>query len=237
MNKDMYDDRKTYSPVGTQHEVEFIMETLPIAATAEILDLYCGYGRHAIELAKNGYQVTGVDATQAFIDIARQKAAEAGALVCFEQLDMRDLAYVNRFDAVINMFATFGYFSDEENAGVLVRIANALRGGGYLLMDLLNRDWMAKSNLNRYWRHPSGEYVLSYKAELQQGIAKMKREVINQVTGEKLRYEFDLRTYSLFELESLMRSCGLTVRATYGNFDRRPYHSESPRLIVLAQKA
>lgn len=237
MNREMYDDNKTYSPVGTQQEITFIVETLPISPKAKILDLYCGYGRHAIELAKNGYSVTGVDGTQAFIDIARQKANEAGIRICFEHLDMRELTYENQFDAVINMFAAFGYFSDDENAGVLRRIASALKKGGYLLMDLLNREWMAKSNLNRYWRHPSGEYVLSYKAELQQGIAKMKREVINQVTGEKARYEFDLRTYSLFELQSLLRGSGLDLKATYGNFDQTSYSSESPRLIILAQKA
>ena len=237
MNREMYDDNKTYSPVGTQQEISFIIETLPISPTADILDLYCGYGRHAIELAKNGYCVTGVDGTQAFIEIARQKATEADVAVCFEHFDMRELTYSNQFDAVINMFAAFGYFSDEENAGVLNRITCALRKGGYLLMDLLNREWMSRSNLNRYWRHPSGEYVLSYKAELRQGIAKMKREVINQVSGEKARFEFDLRTYSLFELRSLLRDSGLDIKATYGNFDRTPYHSESPRLIILAQKA
>jgi 2-polyprenyl-3-methyl-5-hydroxy-6-metoxy-1,4-benzoquinol methylase len=236
MNRELYDDNKTYSPVGTHQEVSFIIETLGLAPKAKILDLYCGYGRHAIELAKSGYVVTGVDGTQAFVDIARQKAAEVGISICFEQKDMRELTDVNQYDAVINMFAAFGYFSDDENASVLKRVANALRKGGYLLMDLLNRELMARSNLNRYWRHPSGEYVLSYKAELHHGTAKMKREVINQNTGEKLRYEFDLRTYSLYEMESLLRSCGMQIKATFGNFDRTPYNPESPRLIVLAQK-
>ncbi|KYZ77174.1 methyltransferase type 11 [Anaerosporomusa subterranea] len=236
MNRELYDDNKTYSPVGTHQEVAFIVETLGIAPQAKILDLYCGYGRHAIELAKSGYLVTGVDGTQAFIDIARQKAIEAGVSICFEQKDMRELAYDNQFDAVINMFAAFGYFSDEENALVLKQIANALHSGGFLLMDLLNRELMARSNLNRYWRHPSGEYVLSYKAELQHGTAKMKREVINQNSGKKLRYEFDLRSYSLYEIETLLENSGLKIRSTFGNFDRTLYNHESPRLIVLAQK-
>lgn len=237
MNRELVDDNKTYSPVGTQQEVGFIIDTLHLPVKAEILDLYCGYGRHAIELAKYGYQVTGVDGTSAFIDIARQKAVEADVAVSFEHRDMRELSYHIQFDAVINMFAAFGYFSDKENALVLERIADALRDGGFLLMDLLNQEWMARSNLNRYWRHPSGEYVLSYKAELQHGTAKMKREVINQTTGEKMGYEFDLRTYSLYELETLLRASGLHIKATFGNFDKSPYHSDSPRLIVLAQKA
>ena len=236
MNREMYDDNKTYSPVGTQQEVSFIIETLRLAPTAKILDLYCGYGRHAIELAKAGYDVLGVDGTQDFITIAQQKAAKADVPISFAQADMRELTYVDQFDAVINMFAAFGYFSDDENALVLKNIATALHTDGLLLMDLLNREWMARSNLNRYWRHPSGEYVLSYKAELQHGTAKMKREVVNQVNGQKLRFEFDLRTYSLLEMESLLRNSGLRIRETFGNFDQAPYQPDSPRLIILAQK-
>lgn len=237
MNREMYDDNKTYSPVGTQQEVSFITETLSLPDKAKILDLYCGYGRHAIELARRGYCVTGVDGTQAFIDIAQQKAIEAGVTVHFEQQDMRELNYTNQFDAVINMFAAFGYFSDKENALVLNLLNSALRTGGLLLMDLLNREWMARSNLNRYWRHPSGEYVLSYKAELQHGIAKMKRELTNQTTGEKLRYEFDLRTYSIYEIESLLKQNDFIIRSMFGNFDKTPYHADSPRMIILAQKS
>ncbi len=67
------------------------------------------------------------------------------------------------------------------------------------MIDLLNREWMVRNNLNRYWRHPSGEYVLAYKIELQQGIAVMRRELINQVTGSKTHAEFALRAYSLLE--------------------------------------
>lgn len=232
----MFDDNQSYAPAGTGQEVAFIVNTLDLPKAAHILDLYCGYGRHAIELAKLGYQVSGVDATQAFLDIAQQKAKESAVAITFEQRDMRELSYDQEFDAVINMFAAFGYFSDEENAAVLQLIAKALRHGGLLLMDLLNRDWMIRNNLNRYWRHPSGEYVLSYKAELQDGVAKMKRELVNQTTGEKIRYEFVLRTYSLSEITALLSDSGFRIRSTVGNFDGSAYSPESPRMIVLAEK-
>ena len=101
--------------------------------------------------------------------------------------------YTEQFDAVINIFAAFGYFTDErENAKVLSNVAAALKPGGLLLMDLLNREWMVRNNLNRYWRHPSGEYVLSYKVELKHGVVTMKRVLINQVTDTKIQYEFAL---------------------------------------------
>lgn len=236
MTEDFFGDGKTYSPAGTDQEVRFIVDVLGLPAGATVLDLYCGYGRHAIELAKQGYRVTGVDATEAFLAIASQKAAEEKADLAFRQLDMRDLNYNEDFDAVINMFAAFGYFSDDENAAVLRKVAAALRPGGLFLIDLLNRDWMVRNSLNRYWRHPSGEYVLSYKIELRAGVAMMKRVLLNQVTGAKTQYDFVLRAYSLSELTTLLASCGLTVKAAYGGFDGRPFGADTPRMIILAAK-
>ncbi len=236
MTEDYFGDGKTYSPAGTEQEVRFIVDALGLPAGAAILDLYCGYGRHAIELAKQGYRVTGVDATEAFLAIAGQKAAKERADVTFRQLDMRELSYKEEFDAVINMFAAFGYFSDDENAAVLQRVAAALHPGGLFLIDLLNRDWMVSNSLNRYWRHPSGEYVLSYKIELRDGVSMMKRMVLNQVTGAKTQYDFVLRAYSLPELTTLLANCGLAVKAAYGGFDGRPFGPEAPRMIVLATK-
>jgi len=236
MTQELFGDLKSYSLAGTEQEVRFIASVLNLPLKSSILDLYCGYGRHAIELAKLGYDVLGVDATQSFLEIARQKAEEEQVQISFQLTDMRELNFHDRFDAVINMFAAYGYFTDEENLKVLELIANSLRSGGLFLIDLLNRDWMAHNNLNRYWRHPSGEYVLSYKVELQQGLATLKRQLINQVTGEKKQYEFALRAYSLAEMMSNLNHCGLKVLATYGGFDERPYGMETPRMIILAQK-
>jgi 2-polyprenyl-3-methyl-5-hydroxy-6-metoxy-1,4-benzoquinol methylase len=162
MVQNIFDSIKNISLAGTEQEINFITKVLKLPDQASILDLYCGYGRHAIELAKLGFQVTGIDATADFLNIARQKAKEAKINLSFVQLDMRELDYHEKFDAVINMFAAFGYFSDEENTQVLERVAKALHPGGLFLIDLLNREWMIRNNLNRYWRHPNGEYVLSY---------------------------------------------------------------------------
>ncbi|EAX46576.1 Methyltransferase type 11 [Thermosinus carboxydivorans Nor1] len=236
MTQDVLGDFKAYSLAGTDQEVQFITTVLNLPPTSSILDLYCGYGRHAIELAKLGFNVTGVDATKAFLDIASQKAEEEGVVVTFAQCDMRELDYCEEFDAVINMFAAFGYFSDAENIDVLKRVAKALRPHGLFLIDLLNRDWMVRNSLNRYWRHPSGEYVLSYKVELNQGVAIMKRELVNLLTGAKTQYEFVLRAYSLAEITAILAQAGFYVKQTYGGFDYRTYGVEAPRMIILAEK-
>lgn len=236
MTEDLLNDKKNYSLAGTLQEVHFIKDVLSLLPGADVLDLYCGYGRHAIELAKLGFHVTGIDATAEFLEIANQKAREEEVSITFSKCDMRNISYINKFDAIINMFAAFGYFSDKENFDVLRLINTALRPNGLFLIDLLNRDWMVNNNLNRYWRHPSGEYVLSYKVELKSGIATMQRQLINQVTGKKMQYEFVLRAYSLAEMSAILQQNNFTIKKTYGDFDKQPYGSETPRMIILAQK-
>jgi 2-polyprenyl-3-methyl-5-hydroxy-6-metoxy-1,4-benzoquinol methylase len=237
MSEEILNDNKTYSLAGTLQEIHFINSVLNLQPKTDILDLYCGYGRHAIELAKQGFHVTGIDATAEFLEIARQKAREEHVSIKFEQCDMRKISYKDKFDAIINMFAAFGYFSDEENSLVLRSVNTALRSDGLFLIDLLNRDWMVNNNLNRYWRHPGGEYVLSYKIELQGGVTTMKRSLFNQVTGKKMQYEFVLRAYSLAEMSAILKQNGFIIKATYGGFDQQPYGPETPRMIILAQKS
>lgn len=236
MRQDLMGDLKTYSLAGTAQEIAFITRVLQLPSDAAVMDLYCGYGRHAIEIAKQGFQVTGIDSSADFLRIAREKAQEENVPITFRQCDMRELDYQEEFTAIINMFAAFGYFSDAENHAVLKRIAHALRPKGLFLIDLLNRDWMVRNNLNRYWRHPSGEYVLSYKVELKQGLATMKRQLVNQITGAKTQYEFVLRAYSMDEMLALLQDSHLRVVTTYGGFDGCPYSTETPRMIILAQK-
>jgi len=236
MHEEWAGDHKSYSVAGTEEEVQFIIDVLNMPEKAKIFDLYCGYGRHAIELVKYGYAVLGLDSSESFIEIARKNAREEGVVLQFAVGDMRTLKYNQEFDAVISMFAAFGYFTDEENADIIRRIAASLKPGGKFLIDMLNREWMMQNSINRYWRHPSGEYVLSYKVDLVKGLCFMKRTLFNQLDGSKKEYDFTLRAYSKQELDLLITAAGMKVTAVYGGFDKRMYDANSPRMIILAEK-
>jgi SAM-dependent methyltransferase len=128
----------------TEKDVAFLARQLPLPRYARVLDLCCGYGRHALKLAQRGYQVTGLDRNEAAIDEARKRAAEAGQDITYIVGDMRQLGDVaSEFDAVINMWQSFSYFDEESNRDLLRQIYSKLTPGGRFIIDMYNRDYFA----------------------------------------------------------------------------------------------
>ncbi len=119
-------------------EVALLIKLLEISSSMKILDLACGFGRHANRLAVMGHSVTGVDFMPGFITLARQKATEMGLQVDYRQGDMRQVSFVEEFDRVLLLFTSFGYFEDNENEQVVENMARALKPGGRLLFDIPN---------------------------------------------------------------------------------------------------
>ena len=132
-------DEEVYTQ-GTLGEVDFLEQELEHDRTRAVLDIGCGTGRHAIELASRGYQVTGVDLSAAQLARARDKAAAAGVSVDFRQADARELTFVHAFDLAIMICE--GAFplmeTDEMNYRILQGACRALKPGGKLLLTTLN---------------------------------------------------------------------------------------------------
>ena len=132
-------DKECYTQ-GTVGEVDFVERELGADRSKRILDIGCGTGRHAIELARRGYHVTGFDLSEGQLRLAREKAARAGVAVEFQHRDAALPHFREEFDVAI-MFCE-GAFSlmetDEKNYAILVHAASALRPGGKLLLTTLN---------------------------------------------------------------------------------------------------
>ena len=103
------------------------MRLLDLEPGSTVLDLGCGHGRIANELAMRGLHVTGLDAGPLFLDRARADAAHAQVSVEYVEGDMRSLPWRERFDAVLLWYTTFGYFDDAGNDLVLSQVADVLR--------------------------------------------------------------------------------------------------------------
>jgi SAM-dependent methyltransferase len=119
----------------TALEVEGICRRLPRPAFRRVLDICCGSGRHAAALSARGYEVTGVDRDAEALRRARASAPRA----TFVQMDLRELrTLAGPFDAALILWQSFGHFDPATNDRVLADVADALRPGGRLFVDLFH---------------------------------------------------------------------------------------------------
>lgn len=132
-------DREIFTR-GTIAEVDFIEAEFGFDKTKTILDIGCGTGRHAIELAQRGYSVTGIDLSESQLARAQEKAEDAGVAVTFLKRDARNFQFETPFDAAIMLCE--GAFSlmetDEMNFQILKNAADALKPGGIFIFSCLN---------------------------------------------------------------------------------------------------
>jgi SAM-dependent methyltransferase len=132
-------DREPFTQ-GTTAECDFLQAELGTGPGLRVLDVGCGTGRHAVELAKRGFRVTGLDLSPAQLRRARLKACQAGVTVRFVRRDARRFRFNRPFDAVI-MLCEGGFplmETDEENYRILACAARALKPGGRFIFTTLN---------------------------------------------------------------------------------------------------
>src|SRR5918911_5733203 len=133
-----FEQYRAYADELTRGEVDFIEMALDLGEDAALLDVACGGGRHALELARRGYSVEGVDASATLVAYAGRCAYEDATRARFVQGDMRALDYRQEFDAALVMNSSLGFFEDTVNRATLGRVAEALLDGGKLLLQCLN---------------------------------------------------------------------------------------------------
>ena len=237
----------------TDLETHFAIHALNLQPNDHVLDLCCGQGRHSIALAKTGLSVTAVDLSEEMLTIAKQNAldekvapvnggnAEGKGGPTFRQADMRHLPhdFENRFDAVINMFSSFGYLeSEHDDQQVLHQIAKSLKPRGKLLIDLLNREWVIINNEEFDWHeHEDGRIILERRQlDLQNSINHLTyTEILPDGTRNEMS-DLHMRLYSLTELTKMLTVAGMNLEQVYGGFRGEDYGVDTRRMIIVAQK-
>jgi SAM-dependent methyltransferase len=226
------------APEQVRREVDFIVKALDLPAGAKVLDLCCGQGRHSLELARRGFQVVGVDLSEALLYAARKRAESEGLSVTFLHCDMREIDFADEFDAVINMFTSFGYLESEaEDEKVLGKVAQALKSGGKFLLDVVNRDRLVRDFQAREW-HAADEGWLVLEERTFDHLSGRTETRWVCVARDGVRYErlSSVRLYTASELRTMLERAGLKVTNLFGDYDGSPYSWDSQRLIVVACK-
>jgi SAM-dependent methyltransferase len=226
-------------PEQTELEVAFIKDVLALPSGSAILDLCCGHGRHAIPLALAGYRVVGLDLSRLHLQVARRMARATGAKVQWLQRDMRLIPdrLTGRFDAVINMFISFGYLeSDAEDQRALAGVARVLKPGGRFLIDSVNRQFALRHLQSTDSVELNGTVLVFNQAFDPLTNRTSEERIAIEPDGTRHVSRISMRYYSAAELVDLMEGVGLRTVSVWGGFDRSELSSESQRMILLAEK-
>lgn len=226
------------TPQATQSEAEFVIEAMGLSPGAQVLDIGCGYGRHAMELAARGFHVVGLDLSTPLLVRGGEEAMRRGLEINFVRGDMRELDFDAQFDGAYCMFSTFGYFDDETNKKTVSNIARALKPGGRVMIEILNRDYVIADLPTRVWWEGEGCVVLE---EVELNYFSSRIQVNRSVVfddGRQLEQEISVRAYSLHEVGKLMHAAGFRVLEVSGGYHTRGrfFGNQSRHIIVLAER-
>ncbi|MBI4934099.1 MAG: methyltransferase domain-containing protein [Actinobacteria bacterium] len=216
---------------GTVQEVEFLVRELGLQPGMRVLDVGCGPGRHAHELARRGLAVHGIDISERFVELAR---ADAPAGATFERMDARDLAFEAEFDLVICLCqGAFGLMTaNDDDERVLSGMASALRPGGRLALSAFNAYFAVK------YFDGEGEGRSTFDADT--GVNHEHTEVRSE-TGASKTVDLWTGCYTPRELRVLCRAAGLVVESVNsvepGAYALATPTVETAEFLVVARRA
>ena len=213
--------------------VAHLMDYLQPLPGMRMLDIACGEGRFAIELADRGFDVTGIDLSH--LSIEKAKTHERENLHFYVQ-DMRKPFYINYFDYAFNFFTSFGYFANPRDHQLAAKsFALALKDGGYLVLDYLNRD-KAERELVPEEEVQRGNYTFHIRRKLESDHF-VKEISFLDAEGKERKYVESVAAFGLAQFLEMFRNAGMNLVATFGNYKLEQYNPlESPRLIMIFKK-
>jgi 2-polyprenyl-3-methyl-5-hydroxy-6-metoxy-1,4-benzoquinol methylase len=221
-----------------EDDVSFVDRALALAPGARVLDLGCGFGRHAMGLAHRGYHVTGLDLSAPMLALAREMAASGHVAVEWLQRDMRDLDGLGPFDACICLYTAFGFFSDVENRRVLEQIRNCLHPTGCFLLDVSNPLALLCAWPQRAW-HESKNGVKLEATHFDALTGRVvSRRTLFRPDGTRVELpETSVRMYPPHELANLLRDSGFEIEQVYGGLRHEPLEwNKSIRQVWVARR-
>lgn len=223
------------TPERTEAEVDLIWRLLDLKPGMKVLDLACGHGRITHRLAERGCVMTGLDATELFLEQARSDAAAQGVKVEYLKGDMRSLPWTEDFDRVVNWFTAYGYFRDDQNRQVLTQVYQALKPGGKFLLEHQNRDRVLKNFQPDLVIEREGNYLIDRnRYNVLTGCTENERIVVRD--GRVRKLQFFIRLFPFTELRDWLLQAGFQRVEGYGHTGE-PLTLDSRRMILVAQKS
>lgn len=231
--------RRSQTPEITQAEVDFLEQALELNdGPKRLLDVPCGDGRHAIELAKLGHQITAIDSSSANSAHAGKLAAAAGVTLDFVLADMRALPERARFDGAYCWGNSFGYFPYAEMSRFTASLAERLAPGARFVLDTAT---CAESLLveldRRSWQRLDDDLVLLLDCEYDTRASRLDTTYTSilrdQVVDRRTAHHY---VFTSGEIVRMLEAAALETIELFGDLDGSPFELGSERLLLIAQR-
>lgn len=233
---------REYDPLFTlerdRQEVARLMEILGLPSGSRILDVPCGQGRHAHLLAEAGFDVDGLDYSEDLLKIARERGT--AKTLRYTQGDMRKLParWTGRFDAVANLFTSFGFFLDpNDDRRVISEFARVLKPEGTLVWHGGSRDGVMAKFLDRDWWKSDDGTMIGHERSFDPLSGVMTIQTSWEGKKGRGEREHRIRLYTATRLAELCADAGLIVEEAYDAWRDRPLRRTSSEMLLIARKA
>ena len=231
----LYFMEETLRDENTKAQVDFMCRVLDASEPKRFVDLGCGHGRHANELARRGHEVLGVDLVEGFLARARDEATKEGLSAEFLQCDMASFPISPQFDRAICMFDAFGFFDDMHQLSTLRTTHAALRDGGRFLLDLRMREWMLRAPPASVLEKGNGDLMIDrHSFDVITSRFVDRRTYIRG--GKQRDISFSVRLWAFTEIRLVLGSVGFEVEAVFGDFEGGEISVAKPRMLLACKK-
>lgn len=210
-----------------EEEAAYMIRLLDLKPGQSVLDAPCGAGRVAVHLAKAGLRVTGIDIRESFIERAKSRFEQEGVQGTFRVLDLRGMDFPEEFDGAACWSGSFGYFTDEENLDVLRRFARALKPGGRLVVDQVNRE-----RLLRHFEPVREVKGVTVRNEWDADCERLNATYETGGEGNRL----SVRLYTPGQMRRLFQLAGLEVESVRGWIGEGEFHRGARRMVMVGVK-
>ncbi len=227
--------RQAVTPEETRREVDFLVAELGRAPRARLLDVPCGNGRHALELARRGYSVTGLDISEEFLAEARAASDAEGLDVRWILGDMRRMEPGTEFDGAFCFGNSFGYLEHADTVEFLSRLGGALKPGArFVLQTGIAAESLLPHLKEREW-YQVGDILMALRNTYRAADSCLETEFTFVRDGSVDVRTALSRVYTAAELARLLEQAGLRVLRLLGSIQAKPYALGDPLLLLVAE--
>ncbi|MGZ3880751.1 MAG: SAM-dependent methyltransferase [Flavisolibacter sp.] len=230
--------KRIIPPGLTEAEVDFIQDVAGLKEGSKVLDIMCGYGRHALELARRGVRVTAIDNLADYIDEIRDKAAHENLPV---DAVTDDILYANLngvYDAIICMGNSFAFFDRTDAEKIIRNVSSHLKPGGIFLIN----SWMVAEIAIKYFKEKDWHYAGDYKCMLEYKYCFFPSRIESEQTiispeGAVETVKGVDYIFTLNEVDGMLAEGGLRTRDVFSTPKKKRFTLGDGRVYIVAEKS